>query len=213
MWKDRLKRYFRQAKRSSKGAFSLWYPALFVVLAVGGVMFAVGTSTDGSFRYCSDLLVNCMKEDPNAQNGWRRLLRMTKCSYQTAWCDVEVLWHQATHKPIQYEPWMDEEPPYAKPSNEETEQGQAEMLEYLTSEDVLDERTEQIRQEIAEEEELEATSGEDLKKQMLQMRAEREAFEAERANFRKIINETTAAHETEPASSDILSGQNVKEGI
>lgn len=209
MRKERLRRYARALKDMFRGAFVFLLPAVIVVILVGGLMFAVATSKDGSFRPCFDELVSCMGDDLGAPTGAAKLWKMTKCSYRTAWCDIRILWDKASGRaPAPVVPAMPEEPAV---SEEEYLEKQAEIMKYLTSEEVLNERAEQVQREMREESARpEQMSPQDLKEEMKRLAEERKAFEAEQAEFRRLLGEAVKAREETGADSDILSGQKEK---
>ena len=209
MWKDRLRRYARAFRNMFRGAFAFLVPAAVVVLLVGGLMFAVATSKDGSFRPCFDELVSCMGDDLDAPTGPARLWKMTKCSYRTAWCDIRILWSKAAgHEPA---PVLSGTAQTSSVSEEEYREKQAEIMKYLTSEEVLNERSEQVQREIRQEaDSLEQMSPQELKDEMKRLAEERKAFEAEQEEFRRLLGEAVKAHGDAGADSDILSGQKEK---
>ncbi len=209
MWKDRLRRYVRAFKNMLKGAFVFLLPAVIVVILVGGLMFAVATSKDGSFRPCFDELVSCMGDDLGAPTGPAKLWKMTKCSYRTAWCDINILWGKAAGRAP--EPALPAAAEASSVSEEEYLEKQAEIMKYLTSEEVLNERSEQVRREMQEESgRPEQMSPQELKEEMKRLAAERKAFEAEQAEFRRLLGEAVKARGDAGADSDILSGQKEK---
>lgn len=175
---ERLKRYLRRMKQAMKGGLSVWLPALLVAFVILGVLAAAFSAPTGTFKYCSDMMTACIGEVPENAGLPDKMKATGICALQTARCDVETLHYFLTR----------EEPPAL--AIDPTDERQAEVLKRLLSDDVQRERTQELQRE--EEESVAAEEeAEDLNAEMIRLRREREAFEAEQARFKKIFYEMT----------------------
>ena len=170
MLKGKLERLFRRIRRGLRSALLLWLPAGIVVLLLGIVFFFVIFSKDESFHVCARQLPVCMGEDPGA-------LKVLGCSYQTAWCDIQVIWNKAAGKAAVSD--LPDLPPV-------DEKAEKELFEKLTSDEFLEKRFE----ELEKEEKNEAFERKNLEKFMEKLRAERISFEKEMTEKReKMLSE------------------------
>ena len=171
MIKEKAERLFRRFRRNLRPTLLLWFPAGIVMLFLGIVFFSVAFSKDASFQSCSRKLPVCIGENP-------KFLKALGCAYQTAWCDVKVVWDKANGKPIPFDiPGM---PPV-------DEKAEKELFEKLTSEDFLQKRFEEIEKEEknAPAKKDNAAEKEELMKYMEELRAKRIQFEKEMAEKRE----------------------------
>ena len=193
MIRGKLERFFRRIKRNWRSVLLLWLPAGLVALFMGIVFFSVALSEDKSFYACSRALPVCMGEKPDFP-------KVLSCSYQTAWCDVKIVWDKARGKEIAFD--LPDVPPV-------DEKAEKELFEKLTSDEFLEKRFEEL-----EREERDASAGmddlsekEDLKGYMEELRSERETFEREMAEKREKILSQPPQNDPE---ENILSGQTEK---
>ena len=168
MIKGKTERLFRRIKRDWRPILLLWFPAGIVILFLGIVFFSVAFSKDASFHACSRQLPLCVGEKP-------AMSRVLSCSYQTAWCDLKIIWEKANGRPIPLElpgiPAVDEK-------------ADKELFEKLTSDEFLEKRFEEFQQENKEPEasaQDDIPEKEKLKEYMEKLRAERIRFEKEMA--------------------------------
>lgn len=88
---EKIRRYARRSKKNIKYIFNIWFPAVILLIFMGILIFFVGTSRTGTFRFCTAELKQCLASDEKTgpfERGWRIVV----CGYQTAWCDAKVLW-------------------------------------------------------------------------------------------------------------------------
>ncbi|MBR1776964.1 MAG: hypothetical protein IJ752_00050 [Alphaproteobacteria bacterium] len=191
MIREKAKRLFRRIKRNWRPALLLWLPAGIVVLFLGIVFFSVAFSEDASFHACTRQLPVCVGENP-------KFSRILSCSYQTAWCDVKIIWDKANGRNIPLDL------PGLPPIDEKADQ---ELFEKLTSDEFLEKRFEEFQREEKDAEALsskEYPQRENLKEYMEELRAKRISFEKEMAEKRaRVLQEETA----EIPKDDNLSGQ------
>ena len=187
MLKEKRERLFRRIRRNLRPALLLWLPAGIVVLLLGTVFFSVIFSEDASFHACSRQLPVCVGNDP-------KLLNVLKCSYQTAWCDVKVVWDKARGKKIIFD--LPDVPPV-------DEKAEKELFEKLTSDEFLEKRF----KELERQEKNEPSERKDLMEYMEKLRSKRIRFEHEMAEKqKKILSEQSQNHPEE----NNLSGQTEK---
>ena len=187
MLKGKLERLFRRIRRSLCPALLLWFPAVLVALFMGIVFFSVSLSKDKSFYACSHGLSVCMGEKAG-------FVKVLSCSYQTAWCDVKVVWDKARGKEIAFD--LPDVPPV-------DEKAEKELFEKLTSDEFLEKRFE----EFGRQKEKEPPERKDLKEYMEKIRAERVSFEKEMAEKReKMLSQPP---QNDPEENN-LSGQTEK---
>jgi len=195
MIKEKAERLFRRFKRNWRSMFLLWFPAGIVVLLLAIVFFSVAFSKDSSFHDCARQLTVCAGENP-------KLTRMTVCSYQTAWCDIKVIWDKATGKAVIAD--MPGLPPV-------DEKADKELFEKLTSDEFLEKRFEAFEEEEKIQSETQRIDDlpekEDLKEYMEELRAQRIQFEREMAEKREKILEERSSDSSEENN---LSGQTEK---
>lgn len=197
VWADRIKRFGRLAKRGVFGNLSVWLPAALVVFLISGALGVAFSLPTGTFQYCSDMLVRCIKDIPETAGGFERIRATGVCSYHTARCDLETLHYSLTR----------EEPAFVP---DPTDERQAEVLKRLLSEDHQAKRTEELKQIEAQAEKDDTSEDEDLNELMLRLRREREAFEAEQQRFKKMLFETMVNGEESGNKSDDLTRQSEK---
>lgn len=197
VWADRIKRFGRLAKRGVFGNLSVWLPAAAVVFLIAGALGFAFSLPTGTFQYCSDMLVRCIKDIPETAGGFERIRATGVCSYHTARCDLETLHYSLTR----------EEPAFVP---DPTDERQAEVLKRLLSEDHQAKRTEELKQIEAQAEKDDTSENEDLNELMLRLRREREAFEAEQRRFKKMLFETMVNGEESNNKSDDLTRQSEK---
>lgn len=197
VWADRIKRFGRLARRGVFGSLSVWLPAAAVVFLIAGAFGFAFSLPTGTFQYCSDMLVRCIKDIPETAGGFERIRATGVCSYHTARCDLETLHYSLTR----------EEPAFVPDS---TDERQAEVLKRLLSEDHQAKRTEELKQIEAQAEKDDTSEDEDLNELMLRLRREREAFEAEQRRFKKMLFETMVNGEESANKSDDLTRQSEK---
>lgn len=189
MLKEKAERIFRRIRRNLRPALLLWLPAGIVVLFIGMICFAVAFSTDTSFHACSRQLSECAGENPE-------LYPLLKCSYKTAWCDVNVVWNKMNGTAVV------SDLPGLPPVDEKADK---ELFEKLTSDEFMEKRFQEIEQEekeaLSKEDNL--SEKEDLKGYMEELRAKRIQFEKEMAEKREQIIK-------EQSSENNLSGQTEK---
>lgn len=167
MLKEKRERLFRRIRRNLRPALLLWLPAGIVVLLLGTVFFSVIFSEDASFHACSRQLPVCAGNDP-------KLLKVLKCSYQTAWCDVKVVWNKVNGTAVV------SDLPGLPPVDEKADK---ELFEKLTSDEFLKKRFKELEQQ----EKNEPSERKDVVKYMEKLRSERIRFEHEMAEKQKKI--------------------------
>lgn len=173
------------------GNLSVWLPAALVVAVIAGILGSAFSVPSGTFQYCSDMLVRCIKDIPDDTGGFERMGKTGGCAFQTVRCDVETLHYALTREESVL-------PAAADPSEEK----QAEVLKRLLSEDVQTTRTEELKR--IEAESAEKNVSEDLNAEMIRLRREREAFEAEQKRLKKILYETIVnGKESEIETNDL----------
>lgn len=140
-----------------------------------------------------------MQDGP--EDGARRLYSLTKCAYQTAWCDMGVIWDKVRGKetaavmPVEGLPEIDEK-------------ADKELFEKLTSDEFLENRFEELEaQEQESPRETDVPPPEELKAYMEKVRAERILFEKKQAEKRRILAEEKLKEEAVP---DNLTGKKTK---
>lgn len=166
MFKDKARRLFRRFGNNLKSILTVWIPAGLVAGFFLFVVLSVALSNDASFYDCGRMLARCAGDDPSVG-------RMAKCAYQTAWCDANVIWDRLNGKKFPDLPGL----PVAD------ERADAELFEKLTSEEFLQERfaeQERFERENPHETGLPADSAA-MKAYIDEVRADRQAFEAEQA--------------------------------
>ncbi len=189
--KEKFDRLFGKLKRNWRSILLLWLPAGLVVLVLGIVFFSVALSEDASFHICSKQLSACIGE----KTGFSKVLG---CSYQTAWCDVKVIWDKANGKMIV------SDLPGLPPVDEKADK---ELFEKLTSDEFLEKRFEEFQQEKKKLNANSLSEKENLKEYMEELRAERIQFEKEMTEKRKKMLEERA---TDVSEENNLSGQTEK---
>ena len=193
MLKEKAQRLSRRLRRNLRPLLLLWFPAGIVALLLGIVFFSVGFSKDASFYSCSKHLRSCIEE----KSGFSQVVN---CSYQTAWCDVKIVWEKVNGRPIPLDlpdlPHVDEK-------------AEKELFEKLTSDEFLEKRFEEFSQEEqAKQSQKELlTEKEDLKEYMEKAREERIRFERDMAEKMKAV--VSEQSENIPEKNN-LSGQNEK---
>lgn len=193
MIKGKIERFFRRIKRNWRSMLLLWLPAGIVVLLLGIVLFSVAFSKDASFYACSKKLPVCMGDKADFS-------RVIGCSYQTAWCDVKVIWDKARGKEIAFDL------PGLPPVDEKADK---ELFEKLTSDEFLEKRFEEFKQEEEKEKTLadDLPEKEDLKEYMEELRAKRIQFEKEMSEKRgQMLKEQSS----DISDENNLSGQTEK---
>lgn len=193
MIKGKLERLFRRIKRNWRSVLLLWLPAAVVVSVLGALFYSVMFSTDYAFNGCTRQLSDCVKEKTGI---WR-----LGCSYQTAWCDVRVLWDKAAGNPIPLDL------PGIPPVDEKADK---ELFEKMTSDEFLEERFkvfDEIEKDVGREKSLSVPEKEKLKQYMEDVRAKRLQFEKEMAERKEQILKAVSAEKNAP---DELSGKTEK---
>lgn len=193
---DRIKRFWRSVKRAMSGNLSVWLPAVAVVAAIGGILGLAFSVPAGTYQYCSDMLVRCIRDIPADAGGFAKMKATGVCSFQTVRCDLETL-HYAL---------MREEKPFS--AADPTDGEQAKVLKRLLSEDVQEERTAELRR--LEAESASKADSEDLNAEMIRLRREREAFEAEQKRFKKLLYETLVKNKESAPENNVLTRQTEK---
>ncbi|CCZ22929.1 unknown [Acetobacter sp. CAG:977] len=197
VWADRIKRFGRLARRGVFGSLSVWLPAALVVFLIAGALGLAFSLPTGTFQYCSDMLVRCIKDIPETAGGFERIRATGACSYHTARCDLETLHYSL----------MREEPAFVP---DPTDERQEEVFKRLLSDEHQAKRTEELKQIEAQAEKDGTSEDEDLNELMLRLRREREAFEAEQRRFKKMLFETMTNGEESGNKSDELTRQKEK---
>ena len=106
VWADRIKRFGRLARRGVFGSLSVWLPAALVVFLIAGALGLAFSLPTGTFQYCSDMLVRCIKDIPETAGGFERIRATGACSYHTARCDLETLHYSLTRCTASMQSWF-----------------------------------------------------------------------------------------------------------
>ena len=170
MLKEKSARLFRRFKRNLRSILLLWFPAGIVVAFFAYILFSVAFSKDASFYSCTKFFMQCSEKNPD-------LIHVTKCSYQTAWCDVKVIWDKLNGKSFPDLPGL----PVAD------EKAEKELFEKMISDEFIEQRFKEFQKEEEGRLQTQTPSKEELERYMLQMRKERIEFEKEQAAKREAI--------------------------
>ncbi len=173
MLKEKCARLFRRLKRNLRSILLVWLPAGLIAVFFAFILLSVGLSKDASFYSCTQLLTQCSGDNPS-------LGRMAKCAYQTAWCDITVVWDKMNGKKFPDLPGL----PVVD------EKADKELFEKLTSDEFLEQRFRELEEEERKNPpETGLPPKEKLKEYMEQVRRERIAFEKQQAEQRKAFAE------------------------
>ena len=190
MLKEKSARLFRRFKRNLRPVLLLWLPAGIIAAFFAFVLLSVALSKDASFYPCARQLTQCAGENPS-------LGHVTKCVYQTAWCDVTVVWDKLNGKKFPDLPGL--------PAVDE--KADKALFEKLTSDEFLEQRFQELEeQERNNPPETDLPPKEKLKEYMEQLRGERIAFEKEQAEKRNAL----AAEREKEGGNNNLTGKKAK---
>lgn len=135
---EKIKRIARRTKKSVKFLFTLWLPAILLLIFIAFIAFSVKTSGNGAFRPCTAELKECLIPDGDSDNVIKKVGRITACSYRTAWCDARVLWLRLNGKDyLPAEFLMPGSPPV-------DEKAEAELFKKMTEPENLKQRFEEF---------------------------------------------------------------------
>lgn len=191
MLKEKSGRLFRRFKRNIRSILLLWIPAGAIAAFFTFILLSVLLTKDASFYSCSQILTKCAQKDPS-------LWQTTKCAYQAAWCDVNVVWDKMNGKKFPDLPGL--------PVPDE--KAERELFDKMTSDAFLDQRFQEFQaQEEKNAQQTDLPSKEDLKAYMEELRRDRIAFEKEQAEKRRSFAEQLEQSE---AGNNNLAGKTAK---
>lgn len=178
----------------------IWLPSFLIFGFALFLMIAVFTSKDGTFHTCTAQLRVCLNMEEDAPLSTGKLGRLLKCSYQTAWCDANIIVDKIQGKPVELGlsvyiegmPIIDEEADKA-------------LFEKMISDEYQEESSKQFLEDEKNNPPVidDIPDEEDLKAYMDKLRADRIQFEAEQAENRHNSSKETSA-------DDNLSGKEAK---